>query len=65
MTARLRNNLAALTFVLAFCSFLLLTGCAPDWRDCTYAAQVHRDEIRKFGMCDVDRRVPQRDYHKF
>ena len=56
---------SAWLFVGLFCVVLLLTGCAPDWRDCTYSAQVHRDEVRKFGLCDVDRRVPQRDYHKF
>ena len=64
MSDRTRNNLAALTFVALVCSTIFFTGCVSDWRECT-PGQVFRDEGRKFGLCDVDRRVPQRDYHKF
>ena len=62
---RVRNNLLAVLVVVLLLCTLLLTGCTTDWRDCTYPAQVYRDEVRKFGLCEIDRRVPQRDLRKF
>lgn len=59
------TNLHAIALVVLFCATLLLTGCGVDWRECTHSAQVYRDEVRKFGLCDIDRRVPQRDLRKF